>query len=71
MHETTAYDEAVDEGRIKTAHLGLLNVGRRLFGEPTKKTETTLTSILDADRLDRMLARIAELKSWKALVAVK
>jgi hypothetical protein len=49
----------------------LFNVGRLLLGEPSPKVESALVSIDDPDRLDRMLAEIAKLKSWKALLAVK
>ena len=71
MHETVAWDEAVDEGRVKTARRALLNQGRKLFGTPSAKTEKTLIAVNDPERLDRMLDAIVEVKSWKALLMVK
>jgi hypothetical protein len=50
MHETVAWDEVFDEGRVKTAHLGLLNVGRELFGAPSPKIEAALAAIDDSPR---------------------
>ena len=71
MHETVAWDEAEDLGRVKTARLGIFSVGRHLFGEPSHKVETVLNKIDDPDRLDRMLVKIATLQSWKELMAIK
>ena len=71
MHETVAWDEAVDEGRVKTARVVILTQGRQLFGAPSARAEAALTAIENPDRLERMLAVIVTLKSWKALLAVK
>ncbi len=71
MHRKVAWDEAIDEGQLKMGRRGLLNVGRGLFGEPSPRVEAALAAIDDPDRLDRMLAAIAKLKSWRDLLAVK
>jgi hypothetical protein len=71
MHQTTAWDSAVDEGRVLTAHRALLKLGKTLFGKPGAKTEADLTSVQDPDRLERMLGAVLTVKSWKALLAVK
>jgi hypothetical protein len=71
MHETSAWDKAVDDGRIQSSHRTLLNQGRQLFGEPTPKIREALAAIDDPERLERMLDAILSLKSWKALLAVK
>ena len=69
--EPSAWDDAIDEGRIMMGRRGLLNVGRELFGAPSSKVEAALSAIDDPDRLDRMLGEIAKLTSWQALLAVK
>jgi hypothetical protein len=71
MHQSTAYDSAVDEGSIKTSHRALLSLGRQLFGDPNPKTEAALTAIDDPERLQRMIDIILRVKSWKALLAAK
>ena len=71
MHETFAWDEAVDEGRVKTARRTLLNLGRQLFGEPSARTEKTLIAINDPERLERILDAVLNVKSWKALLMIK
>ena len=71
MHRKVAWDEAIDDGRIQNSHRTLLNQGRKLFGEPSPKTETSVAAIDDPERLERMLDAILDVKSWKALLAVK
>src|ERR1022692_2385060 len=65
MPDATAWDEAVDEGRVQTGRRALLIQGRQLFGEPSARSEKTLIAIDDPDRLERMLEAILSLKSWK------
>lgn len=71
MPETSAWDEAVDEGRVRNSHRTLLRLGRQLLGEPTPKNEAALTAIDDPEQLERMLDAILNVKSWKSLLAVK
>ncbi len=71
MHKKVAWDEAFDNGQVEMGRRGLVNVGRELFGEPSSKIDAALSAVDDPDRLDRMLAAIAKLKSWKELLAVK
>lgn len=68
MSELTAYDEAVEEGAIKTSHNILLRQGRKRFGEPDAATEAALTAISDLDRLGRMTDAILTASSWEELL---
>ena len=71
MHETAAWDEVFEEGLLKGQIELLLEQGRQLFGDPDGRTEAALTGIQDVKRLKRMGLAILNLKSWKALLAVK
>lgn len=69
MHESTAYDEAVEEGCVKTSHRVLLKQGRKLLGPPDLSVESALTSIQDVERLERMTEAILTVKSWDELLS--
>jgi hypothetical protein len=69
MHESTAYDMAVDEGRIDTSHRVLLRLGRKLLGPPDPAAESALRSIQDVERLERMTEAILTAKSWQELLS--
>ncbi|MGL6096478.1 MAG: hypothetical protein ACRC7O_11860 [Fimbriiglobus sp.] len=72
MTESTAYDEAVEEGErrgeIKRSHMLLLRQGRQQFGAPDPATESELKSIRDLDRLERLADAILTAKSWPELL---
>ena len=69
MHESTAYDEAVEEGYIKASHRFLLKLGRKLLGSPDPSVEPALISIQDVERLERMTEAILTVKSWDELLS--
>ena len=69
MHESTAYDEAVEEGCVKTSHRFLLKQGRKLLGSTDSSIESALTSIQDVERLERMGEAILTVKSWEELLS--
>ncbi|HQU44906.1 MAG TPA: hypothetical protein PK867_18975, partial [Pirellulales bacterium] len=69
MHESTAYDEAVEEGRIEASQRFLLKLGRKLLGPPDSSVESALTSIQDVERLERMVEAILTVKSWDELLS--
>jgi hypothetical protein len=48
-----------------------LAIGRKRLGDPSARTEKALAAIDDPDRLERMMDVILDVKSWKALLAVK
>lgn len=69
MQESTAFDEAVEEGELKRSHRLLLRQGRIRFGNPDAATESELTAIKDLERLERMSDAILTATSWKELLA--
>lgn len=69
MTESTAYDEAVEEGELKRSHRLLMRQGIKRFGEPDAGTEAELRSIRDLDRLERMADVILSAASWQELLA--
>jgi len=73
MHESTAYDVILDEGRlegeIRASHRMLLRQGRKRFGPSDAATESALTSIQDLDRLERMADAVLTVNSWQELLA--
>jgi hypothetical protein len=69
MHESTAYDQAMEEGEIRQSHRVLLQLGRKLWGSPDPSIESALSSIQDVERLDRMTEAILSVKSWQQLLS--
>lgn len=69
MTESTAYDEAVEEGELKNSHKLLLRIGRKQFGEADAASEAELKSIRDLERLERLADAILTAKSWQELLA--
>ena len=68
MHESSAYDMILDEGRVEGEIRLLLRQGRKRFGPPSPKIETALTAIKDAERLERLGDAILTAKSWNKLL---
>jgi len=73
MHESTAYDMILDEGRlegeIRRSHRLLLRQGTRRFGAPDAQTAGILTAIQDLERLERLADAILTASSWGELIA--
>jgi hypothetical protein len=75
MHESTAYDMILDEGRIEgkieEVVRVLLLLGRERFGRLSSKAESALKSIVDIKRLERMAKAILTANSWNEILATK
>jgi hypothetical protein len=69
LQESTAFDEAVEEGEIKNSHKLLLRLGRKRFGPPDAATESALTAIKNLERLERLADAILTANSWQELLA--
>jgi hypothetical protein len=69
MQESTAFDEAIEEGEIRSSHNLLLRLGRRLIGVPDAAAEADLKAIRDVDRLGRLADAVLTAKSWPELLA--
>lgn len=68
MKESTAFDDAIDEGQIKGQISLLLRQGRKRFGNPDATTEAALTSIKHIERLERLGDAILTANSWHELL---
>jgi len=69
MHESTAFDEMVDQGQVRHAHRALLLQDRIRFGPPDAATEAALTAITDLEHLDRLIVAIFTVDNWAHLLA--
>ena len=69
MHESTAYDMILDEGQLKGEIRLLLRQGRKRLGPADPTTESTLSSIKDLDRLERMAEAMLTVGSWQELLS--
>jgi hypothetical protein len=69
MHESTAYDMAIEEGEIRGSQQLLLRMGSRPFGAPDAQVVTALKAIQDFERLERMADAIFTAKSWQELLS--
>jgi hypothetical protein len=69
MHESTAYDVIMDEGRLEGEISVLLRQGRIRFGPADPDTESALTGLKDRERLGRMTEAVLTASSWEELLA--
>jgi hypothetical protein len=69
MHESTAYDMILDEGRLEGELRLLLRQGRMRFGAPDPATEASLAAMKDLEPLERMGEAIFTAHSWQELLA--
>jgi hypothetical protein len=69
MRESVTYQAIVEEGEIKGMLRGLLQLGRRRFGEPSPDTEAALRGVADPERLARFVDALLDVSSWEALLA--
>jgi predicted transposase YdaD len=72
MKESVTYQAIVAEGRaegaVEEAQKALLLAGRTPFGEPDEATSSAIRSIHDLPRLEEMIARLFEARSWPELL---
>jgi hypothetical protein len=68
MHESTAYDVILDEGRVLECQRLLLMQSRKQFGDPDVETESALAGIQDLERLERMAEAVLSVNSWQELL---
>jgi hypothetical protein len=75
MHESTAWDVIMDEGRAEGRMEGeinfLLRQGTRKFGVPDAQSEASLKGIHDLDRLERLADAILTAQSWQELLSTQ
>lgn len=64
----TGYDELLED-LIKQTQKILLKQGAKRFGAPTSMQESSLRSIEDLDRLERMTLAVLNAKDWEDLLS--
>jgi len=77
MRESVTYQAIVEEGIEKGIEKGRLDevqkmikkLGRKTLGAPSRKMAATIAAIDDLHRLETMLERLIDAKSWKELLA--
>jgi hypothetical protein len=73
MEESTTYQMIIDEGRMRgrleTLRGTLIRLGARMLGAPDETTRAVVQAITDADRLDALTLRLADVKTWAELLA--
>ncbi len=73
MHESTAFDEAMEEGElrgeVKRSHRLILRIGRSRLGSPEPADEVALAAIKDLERLERLEDALFTANSWRELLA--
>ena len=75
MRESLTYQAILEEGAEKGREEGLrdavLRAGRHRFGPPTPKVRAALKKEQQIDRLEEMLDRMFDVKTWDALLKAK
>ncbi len=61
-------EEGRAEGRVEALQKTVLRLARRRFGEPDVQTVTSVTTIHDVDRLERLTDQLLNVSSWQELL---
>jgi len=68
MRESETFMAIIDEGReIQTRKL-IRRFAERTLGEPDEATITRIEGITDIDRLERIIGRVLNARSWEDLL---
>jgi hypothetical protein len=59
------------EAEVAYARRTLLKLGRKRFGPPTEDTVAAVNAITEIDRLDRLIERLDDVKSWDELLTAE
>jgi len=70
MKESSTYQAILEEGEAKEARKMLLLMGREQFGEPSAKIVALLDAVTDLDRLEALVLRLLQVKTWEELLGV-
>ena len=57
------------EGEAEEARRILLRMGTKAFGAPDAATQAAIAGVLDRERLEALIDRVAEVKNWQELLA--
>jgi hypothetical protein len=67
LEESSVYQGVLARGRIKNAQEAILLLGRKKFGEPDDREQTSIDAIKDVDQLNSLLERVLDVSSWDEL----
>jgi hypothetical protein len=70
MRDSDTYMAIIDEGRLDQTKKLLLRFGQKSLGAPSESVAATLAASTDLQRLELLLERLGEVKSWQELLAV-
>jgi predicted transposase YdaD len=77
MRDSDTYMAILDEGREEGIEIGridevkklILRFGQKSLGVPEEGITTALAALTDLERLERLLERVGEVKSWQELLS--
>jgi predicted transposase YdaD len=64
-------EQGLEMGRLDEARRLILRMGRRYLGPASKRVVAAIEKIADVARLEELAERVAEVKSWKELLATE
>jgi predicted transposase YdaD len=71
MEDNLAYQIILEDGAVRHQRQFLLGRGTKKFGTPTPEQTAKLNAIEDVERLDRMVDRLPQARSWDALLRTR
>jgi hypothetical protein len=75
MHESTTYQEIIEEGaqqgEMRGARKTLLRLGTIQFGPPSTDVIAALESINSLEKLEELQVRLLKVSSWKELLGLR
>ncbi len=69
MRDSDTYMAILDEGRVEQTKKLILRLGQKTLGAPEETVKATLAGLTDLDRLEHLLERLSEVKTWQELLA--
>src|SRR5205823_5640105 len=81
MKESATYQAILEEGRAEGEAKGkaegaaeeaqriLLRIGTRTLGEPDAAAQAAIAALADRDRLEALIDRVPDVKTWEELLA--
>jgi hypothetical protein len=71
MRESDTYMAILDEGRIDEVKKLILRFGQKSCGAPAESVLASLAAITDLERLELLLERSRDIKTWEELLAAR
>jgi hypothetical protein len=68
MRESDSFLGILEEGAVEEVKKMILRLGRKSLGAPDESVSATLAASTDLERLESLLERLAEVKTWQELL---